>query len=354
MSRSLRPVVDDHLVGLGTRPLSVFVHAVLVAVICGGVVWISMARADGLERAFRSQVAEGRYVVVIAAGIGALDAADCERLTGFSFVEAAGSVLSDGREWSTLDPQFGFDRTVVTAGWVRVMFPSTVVATGRGLLAGATVARRLGLAPGAYLALAADPGADSGPARIGAVLPSSRRSEPIDRSVVDVRSPVGTARACYASLRPGADSQLLEAGFPPTNAVAVSRLHPEMATERRPELELSNASTPETWIGMVALIMVGVGERAFRRRDTALYRLLGANAATLSALAFTDLFVVAFPAMLSGVAVAMVGASDALAAVSVREALLVAVGFLTAAILVEPVLGVVGALRMSVPSTLKR
>jgi hypothetical protein len=294
------------------------VRSALLAVVAAGllaaVVALSVGEAAGIETRYRSQVAQGRFVLVARSpGRDGLDAARCEALRDLPGVRSAGAVLQQTAAYPLAAPLRRFDLLTVTPGLVPVWFPDASPYSGPGLAAGDGVAAELGLVDGAVLqtnvagARSQSDASDAGVrrSRVATVLPAAVRSPEAGQMLFEVAVPAGRTSACFVEPRPASRAAVesaLGGWFGVDELATVSPFLDEQLTGRQPEAELANRVSRWVWlagvsaaVGLVAVLWYG------RREEFALYRLLGLRRGALGVLLATEAaLTVAVPALIGG------------------------------------------------------
>ena len=200
-----------------------------------------------------------------------LSAARCDALGTVSGVAAAGGVTSVEQ----LSTGVGEARSVAlvsaTPGLPSVYWPDA--SPHAGTVAGAAVARDLGLVDGAFLPVRA-----RDPIPIAAVAQPSPRSSDFDLIVARRVPPRGGTDECLVESEPGA-RQRVEAvllGWFPESATAVAPYFLAPETGRTPQAEVSGRVS--AWFPLAAAVLTGFGMLAWwviRRSEFALYGVLG-------------------------------------------------------------------------------
>jgi hypothetical protein len=278
---------------LAARPVRTAIRALLGAVVLAICVHTQVDARHQLVDEWREQIAGGRFVFTAAPGEGNLDAVDCETASRrHSDVVAAGAVLQFTSDRSMLSER-DLDVTTITPGLFQLAFPTYRSATDDsqppgGVYVGAAVASDLGARPGGRLALES-----RGVVSVLGVLPASGRLPRLDESLVEVAVPAETARFCYLEARPGTDPADFAASvagiFPRPLSMLVGPLNPNVDRgDRNPEHRLARLSVTTPLLGTLVVAALAIADWFERRRELALYRLLGAPGPSVIAMVGTD------------------------------------------------------------------
>jgi hypothetical protein len=279
---------------LAARPVRTAIRVLGGAVVLAVCVHAQVGARHQLVDEWREQVSSGRFVFTAAPGDGTLGAVDCETATRrHSDVVAAGAVLQFSSDRSVLNERGDLNVTTITPGLFQLAYPTYRSPpagsdpTG-GVYVGAGIASDLGVRPGGRLALES-----RGVVSVLGVLPASGRLPQLDQSLVEVAVPAENARFCYLEARPGTDSADFAASvagiFPRPLRMLVGPLHPQLDRgDRNPEHRLARLSVLTPLLGTLVIAALALADWFERRRELALYRLLGAPGPSAIAMIGTD------------------------------------------------------------------
>lgn len=260
---------------------------ILAGILVGfGVAFATVVDTSAIVTRFHTEVDLGRFVYKVSGGgpEGSLSAERCDALAYVTGITAAGGVTSASTIIARAQPRARYELLSVTAGYSDVLWPGedTGTSTG-GLLAGAGIARTLGLVAGSTLSIAdeSDPTRTTRTVTIDRVMPTSPRDSAADRRLFRVGVGAGRTEECLVDAVPAhaADVPLLVGAWFPASAAPVSaplrlsdpaRLTPEDALVQRP--------SAWAWpVGAGVLAAMALLSWYFRRADFALYRVLGVS-----------------------------------------------------------------------------
>lgn len=284
---------------LAARPVRTAVRALIGAVVIAVCVHAQVGARHDQVREWQEQVSDGRFVFTAAPGEGLLGTVDCETAARrHSEVVAAGAVVHHASDRSVLSgDEITITITTVTPGLFSLAFPTFHPPTSGsrsagGVYVGAEVASELGVGAGSRLSLVS-----RGVVPVLGVLPASGRRANLHGSVVEVAVPEETARFCYLEARPGTDPADFAGSvpgiFPRSLRMLVGPLHPGLDQGAdNPERHLAGVSILTPLLGTLVVAALAVADWFERRRELALYRLLGAPGSSVVAMFGTD-FVIA-------------------------------------------------------------
>ncbi|NHT17266.1 hypothetical protein [Cellulomonas sp. IC4_254] len=368
----LAAVVDEALRDLAARwLLSLLVAAVALAAGTSTVL-LAAGEVDGIRATWDDQVAEGRFVQVVAgARSSGVDAAACAAVGGWTGVRAAGGRIGTEPVRFATSPASRYDHARVTPGYVQVLWPGAPeplagevvvgphAAASAGLRSGSTVVwsavatGNAGLGAGARPDRAA-PGAVSA---VVAAVPArgTARDPAADRQVLSVVPAAGTVDRCVVDVDPARASAVLPAlrtWF--GDGVDAPRPVVDLARAVDPDAELAGRASAWWW-ALAASITGAAAAAAWvaRRADVALHRLLGADPGTVALRLTVDVGVTVVTPVLLGTATAVVVTAPALAHEVVRTVVLADAARLLVVSAALPVLGLVLVGRGSVFRILK-
>ena len=277
----------EALLNIAANAVRSAVVVVLLGVAIGALAFLELQEAHDLA-AFRDEyAAAGGFVAVVGAQEGTISAERCEALATRPGVVAAGSARNTGTVSFTSAPGVLFQSAAVSKGILDVWRPGAAVppiVEGPSFVAGASLAKELGLAPGSVAARTGEP-----PARVAAVIDTSRRNPQVQRWALELAPPAGGANECWVEFdraHYAAGFETLPAWFAEGTREPIAR--PYLRSDeftRDPAAEFAGRPQRFGWLALgglaAALFMLMAW---FRRAELGLYLALGTPRSQLLAL----------------------------------------------------------------------
>lgn len=261
----------------GARSL---VIVLLLGAAIGALAFLELGEANDLAAFRRDYAAAGGFVAVVVAHDDSLSAERCEGLHSWPGVVAAGSVRNTGTVSFTSAPGVLFQSAAVSPGILAVWRPGSYAAPaldGGSFIAGAALAKELGLVSGSFTARTGEQ-----PALVQAVIDTTRRNPQAQRWALEVGPPAGSADECWVEF----DRETHAAGFASLPAwfaagtqepVARPYLRADEFT-RDPAREFADRPQRFGWLAVGGLaIALFVLMAWFRRAELGLYLALGTS-----------------------------------------------------------------------------
>jgi hypothetical protein len=255
-----------------------------------GVLVLSSSEVATIEARHAALINAGANVWMVSSEHG-FEGGKCDNLQGHSGVVAAGfaierqdAVMRRGESTSVLSLR------EVSPGYLRALWPRGT-APGDSVVAGSTLADRLGIGRGSLVVLESDTFPTGLPLVVDRVAPPSPRDASVDEDLILVRSPDSASRHCLVEAAPGATQ--------PIEALLLNRFGTGTSTEPmvRRSVGVPNASEELQervsrylpLAGALVVLCVLLGSWHSRRVEFALYRTSGMSAINLFAMLCLEL-----------------------------------------------------------------
>jgi len=318
-------VVAEAVRNLISRP----VLSCAIALLSAGTMFASIA-LTALETnqilSFQTQLEErGIYVQTVAGTAGTpISATRCESLNMIEGVKAAGGLVGASSVRLLSHPSVPVSIVRATPNYASIIWPETRSMPAKGLIVGAEIAAELGLVPGAGFVRG---GTDSAKldASVASVAKPSMRDGNFDAYVVEPVSPRGQVRSCLVEAEPGAYlgvQQLLTTWFS-DEVVSVSPLYALPKEGLTPQQQMQSRLSQYFPFGAILLVTcAAVASWLIRRKDFALYRLLGMPPRKLFTNVFSEWLLTVMLPSSAGAVFAMIAVAPQLSGIVLEAAVL--------------------------------
>lgn len=267
-------VVSETAKNLRSAPVLASSTGVLVLLLGFIALAASILDVSAITARWEEKIARGASVWVVSTDrVRGLSAQRCDELNRVSTVVAAGGRLTSEEHRSRSLPGTRITIEEVTPGFTTILWP-TAAQTDTAVTAGTTLATDLGVVAGGRVALE-----DTADVPVTRVASQPARIPAFDRNLVIQAAPEGAIDQCYVEAVPGATADVetvLTTWFPASPRTNVLPFVDPRTLGRDSQTELDERASRHVPVAAaVATVILYLFLVWARRKDFALYRLLG-------------------------------------------------------------------------------